>query len=69
MPAEPVKPVSQASRADGFRHVFALVLVGARHDEAVEPHLLQLGAEQGGALGAFGRIGGFGEGLEHGGGH
>ena len=29
-----------------FRHIFALVLVGARHDEAVERQLLQLGAEQ-----------------------
>ena len=35
-PADPVKPVSQLSRSERFGDIFALVLVGARHQEAVE---------------------------------
>jgi hypothetical protein len=41
------------------------VLVGAGHDEAVQAQVLQAGAQGGGALGALGRVGGFGEGLQH----
>jgi hypothetical protein len=43
----------------GRRHVFALMPVGARHDEAIEPAPLQLGAQRrypGRAGGALGRI-------------
>ena len=40
-PAEPLKPVSQASRCERARHVFALMLVGARHHEAVEAAALR----------------------------
>ena len=47
---EPAQPLRAA------RHVLALVLVGARHDEAVEAALLQFGAQGGQARRRGGRV-------------
>ena len=45
MPAEPVKPVSQASRSSERRHIFVLVAVGAGQDEAGQPAPGEFGAQ------------------------
>jgi hypothetical protein len=46
-----VKPVSQASRSS----LAGRLAVGARHDETVEPALLELGAQRSDAGGALRR--------------
>jgi len=48
------------------RHIFALMLVGARHQEAVEPVFVEHLPERGDAFRANGRVAGGIEGLEHG---
>ena len=47
-----------------LRHVFALMLVGARHDEAVEAAAGHLGPQLGDVLGALSGRGGVVEELE-----
>ena len=63
MPAEPVKPVSQARRSALFG-TYSLVLVGARHHEAVEAAAASLGPELGDVLGALSGRGGVVEKLK-----
>ncbi len=46
MPAEPVKPVSQASRSSEAAHIFVLLLIGARNHESRQLPPCQLLAER-----------------------
>ena len=63
-PAEPVKEVSQASRSARLGDILALMLVGARHDEAVEAAPVQLVAQGGEPRRAGRRVGFVFVGLE-----
>jgi hypothetical protein len=69
LPAEPVKPVSQARLAP--RHVFVLMAVGARHDEAGQATPRELRAQRRHARCAGAALGSIFErleaGFEHGG--
>ena len=47
MPAEPVKPVSQASRSSDGGDIFVLLLVGAGHHEAAQVASRQFLAKRG----------------------
>ena len=68
MPAEPVKPVSQASRSDDFGTYSPWCSSARGTMKPSSDSSFSLARSSGGALGALGGIGGLGEGLEHGGG-
>ncbi len=46
MPAEPVKPVSHARRSAHLRHIFAVELVGTRHEKGVDAERVKTAAQQ-----------------------
>ena len=44
-PAEPVNPESQARRSSARRHIFVLILIGARNQKSIKSETREFGAQ------------------------